>query len=391
MGLNKIKILVLAPQYLPGYQAGGPIRSVANLFQSLGNEFEFKIITSDRDLYSQEPYKDIPPNEWLNLTNAVVFYASPKFLSFKNSIKFFRDIDYDILYLNSFFHPVFSIRPILLLKLRKIKKTPVILAPRGEFSSGALSIKGIKKLTFVVLAKLLRLYRHVYWQASNEVEKNNIQKVFKHNPQIFVAPNIPPKNDLGDDTLIPSKEVGSLKIVFLSRISPIKNLDGALSLLNNLDGNIRFDILGPIGEESYWKNCQSIINKLKSNIVVKYRGSISHEKVKSVLRSYHILLLPTFGENFGHVILESLGAGLPVIISDRTPWHGLSDYHAGFDIPIKDTKAYHRALNNFIQMDSEEYNRYRKGAMNYANAYVNNSEIIDKSRQMFKNIYSKSK
>ena len=66
--IEKIRILILVPHYLPGYNAGGPIRSVANMIQFLGDEFKFKIITSDRDLYSDKPFSNISPNRWMKIT-----------------------------------------------------------------------------------------------------------------------------------------------------------------------------------------------------------------------------------------------------------------------------------------------------------------------------------
>jgi glycosyltransferase involved in cell wall biosynthesis len=387
MRLKKIKILILVPHYLPGYKAGGPIRSVANMVHSLGDEFNFKIITSDRDLYSQKPFSNISSNSWIKLTNTTVFYASPKFLSLKNMIKLFHNTDFDILYLNSFFHPVFGILPIF---ISKIKKIPVILAPRGEFSSGALSIKPIKKRIYIIFSNISRLYNHIYWQASSEIEKNDIKNVFKRSTEIFTAPNIPIKKESNNAKSNPLKKVGFLNVVFLSRISPKKNLDGALNILKNIKGTIVFDIFGPIGDESYWKNCQSIIDKIGSNILVRYKGSVNHETVNSVLRSYDLFFLPTHGENFGHVILEALSAGLPVIISDQTPWHDLSKFNAGIDIPIEDAEKYRQTINDFVQMSSDEYNKFRKGALSYANAYTNDSEIIQKNREMFLDTYSKS-
>ena len=43
----KPKILILTDWYLPGTNAGGPVRSIANMIAHLKNEFLFKIITRD--------------------------------------------------------------------------------------------------------------------------------------------------------------------------------------------------------------------------------------------------------------------------------------------------------------------------------------------------------
>ena len=42
------------------------------------------------------------------------------------------------------------------------------------------------------------------------------------------------------------------------------------------------------------------------------------------------MFLPSKGENFGHIIMESLAASTPVIISDLTPWKDLENARAMF-------------------------------------------------------------
>ena len=59
---NKLKktILCFVDYYLPGYKAGGPIQSIANLVENLGDEFEFYIICNDRDQLDRQPYANVP-------------------------------------------------------------------------------------------------------------------------------------------------------------------------------------------------------------------------------------------------------------------------------------------------------------------------------------------
>jgi glycosyltransferase involved in cell wall biosynthesis len=98
-----------------------------------------------------------------------------------------------------------------------------------------------------------------------------------------------------------------------------------------------------------------------------------------------LFLFPTHGENFGHVIIESLSSGLPVLISDQTPWHDVTTYQAGFDVSNDDVEKYRQILNKFVQMNDKEYDIFRKGALNYANDYFNDSNILDQNRLLFIN------
>jgi len=48
-------ILIIMGRYLPGYKDGGPVRSIKNLTDFLGREYNFKILTCDRDHGDTEP------------------------------------------------------------------------------------------------------------------------------------------------------------------------------------------------------------------------------------------------------------------------------------------------------------------------------------------------
>ena len=59
-----MKILITCDYYLPGWKAGGPIRSLSALVEYLGDEFQFKVITRDRDFGDSKPYAGVEINKW---------------------------------------------------------------------------------------------------------------------------------------------------------------------------------------------------------------------------------------------------------------------------------------------------------------------------------------
>ncbi|WP_232292601.1 hypothetical protein [Bacillus thuringiensis] len=136
-------ILILAPYYLPGFKGGGPIRSISNLVHTLGNELNFKIITSNRDLGDSIAYEKAQNEVWTKVGLAEVYYVTPEKFNFRYLRKIIQSTQYDFIYLNSFFNTNFSVIPILLRRMGIIPYKPIIVAPRGEFSPGALKIKKI--------------------------------------------------------------------------------------------------------------------------------------------------------------------------------------------------------------------------------------------------------
>ena len=59
-----IRILTLVDYYPPAYKAGGPIRSVSNLVERLSDEFEFWVVTRDRDLGDAVPLPGVLAGVW---------------------------------------------------------------------------------------------------------------------------------------------------------------------------------------------------------------------------------------------------------------------------------------------------------------------------------------
>ena len=384
-----MKILTTVGYYLPGNKAGGPIRTLANMVDHLGDEFEFKIVAADRDSGDEKPYPNINVNNWNKVGKVDVFYMSPKRRSLSDFRRLLYSTEYDILYLNSFFSPHFTIKPLLLRRLGLIPDRPLVIAPRGEFSPGALGLKSKKKRVYITTAKLLGLYKGVVWQASSEYEEADIRQWFGNDVRVVIAPNLPPVINAADEPkAVKSKTKGCLKVIFLSRISRMKNLDGALKMLKGLNGDVQFNIYGPMEDKSYWAECQRIISSMPENIEVKYCGSIAHDQVCAVVGEHDLFFLPTLGENFGHVILEALCAGCPVLISDQTPWRGLEEKGAGADLPLESPELFQEVLQRYVVMNNEEYVSWSKKALKYGMQVMQDNDVVKQNRQLFYNAMS---
>ena len=384
-----MKILILRAYYLPGYKSGGPIRTIANLVDRLGDELEFKIVTADRDSGDGKPYPNINVNNWNRVGKADVFYMSPKKRSLRDFRKLLCSTDYNILYLNSFFSPHFTIKPLLLRKLRLILDRPLVVAPRGEFSPGALGLKSFKKRVYMTVAKALGLYKDIIWQASSEHEELYIRRWFGRNARVMVAPNLPPLLNTADELVVVSyKTKGCLKIIFLSRISRMKNLDGALEMLKGLKGKVEFNIYGPMEDKTYWAECRKIISRLPVNIDVRYCGSVEHDKVGVAMREHDLFFLPTLGENFGHVILEALCAGCPVLISDQTPWRDLEEKGVGWDLPLDQPELFREVLQRCVDMNNEEYVKWSERAWEYGLQVTKDDKVVEQNRRLFYKVAS---
>ena len=381
---QKKGILTFVGFYLPGYKAGGPIRTLSNMVDRLGNELQFQIVTADRDFGDKKPYPGIKIDAWNRVGKANVCYMSPNRRSLMDFKRLLCSTEYDILYLNSFFSPHFTIKALLLRRLRLIADKPLIIAPRGEFSPGAFGLKGFKKRVYITAAKALGLYKEAVWQASSEQEEANIRRWFGSDVRVIIAPNLSPVINAADGSVaVKDKTRGCFKTIFLSRISRKKNLYGALKMLKGLKGKVEFNIYGPMEDKTYWAECQKIVRSLPENIDVKYCGSVAHDKVGIVMREHDLFFLPTLGENFGHVILEALCAGCPVLISDQTPWRGLEEKGVGWDLSLSKPEMFREVLQRCVDMNDEEYMKWSERAREYGVNVSRDDNVVKQNRQLF--------
>ena len=102
---NKPIILILINWYTPAYKAGGPVRSVEGLVHHLNNDYNFIIITGDRDSGESVPLNNIVTDEWQMVGNAYVYYASNMQMKSDSLKLLLKNLEYDLLYINTFFSP----------------------------------------------------------------------------------------------------------------------------------------------------------------------------------------------------------------------------------------------------------------------------------------------
>ena len=383
MGIDT-RILIFTGFYLPGYKGGGPIRTIANMLQTLGQEIHFSLVTSDRDLGDESAYSTIEPNVWVDADNAKAIYMAPNGFSRKLN-QLISGYAGDAINLNSFFSFRFSILPLLLWRIHKPGK-PIIIGPHGEFSEGALALKSTKKKAYLALAKCLGLYTGAIWHASTEHEAADIRRVMGQGVNLRVAINIAPP--VATLALLPRDAAAALRLLFVSRISPMKNLLGAIQMLQQVQCPVVFDVYGPAEDAAYWARCQQAAKALPAHVQFNYCGALYPAQVPETMARHDLFYLPTQGENFGHVIAEALGCGLPVLIADTTPWRDLVGQDLGWDIPLSQPGQFVAAIEQCSRMSAADYDAWRQRIRAWALAHIGNEDAIEQNRQLFMNLDS---
>ena len=380
MKKDKLDVLICVDWFLPAFKAGGPIQSVSNLVEYLKDEFNFWIFTSNADIDGSLNTEKV--NFWIERDGYKIMYSNSE-IKRTNLIKdVLNNHSFDVIYLNSLFSYDFTLIPLWLLKSSNRR---IVLAPRGMLGKGALEIKFFKKKLFILFFRLFGYHKKIIWHATDDTEKNEINRHFGSDVRVLVSPNLISKSNFEFSSK--RKIKGEINMFFLSRISVKKNLLFALDVISRLKVNakIDFSVIGPVEEENYWNDCLKCIDLLPKNINVNILGPIPNYRLKSILKDQHLLILPTKHENFGHVILESWQAGCPVIISKNTPWQNLKSKNIGFDISLNDSNKFISSIKSFIEMDSVEFNKWSLNSFNFVKTFSENKLLINKSRKIFDN------
>lgn len=376
------KILIFVPNYFPGYKSGGIARTILNTVDWLGDEFEFFIITRDRDLGADQPYEGIECGVWLDHGKSKVQYLSPKELSLRSLLRIFSKYKFDIIHLNSFFDSVFTIKLLLLVRCGFFDPRKLVLSPRGEFVEGPLRIKYFKKSFYIKLSRFFGFYKKVFWHASSKHEADGIIKAMSIPASaVHLAIDLPIKESVAIEPGV-AKD-GTLRVVFISRLTREKNLDGALRILSEVTRPMQFDIIGPKEDMQYWRECEALLGQVPSHVKIRYLGPISPDEVFEHLANYDLFLFPSRGENYGHVIAESLSVGTRVLTSKETPWRDLQADGVGWDFDVEDLPSFVKVLDELASQTVSERSAVRELVRKAASIRLYNREALDNNRRLY--------
>lgn len=377
------RILVAAEWFTPAFRAGGPIRSVANLVEVLGETHDVWVVAGAYDLGQNTPLPDLPLNTWVERPWGHIMYLTrERWTRGLWHHLIIETLQPDYLYLNSLFARFFALTP--LFAARRRPETKVVIAPRGMLGPGALEIKRFKKRVFLSVARALNGFQQVRWHASTFMEEREIRAQFPQS-EVLIAQNVPSL-----PTVPPSKNrlnKGPLVLAVLGRIQEKKNIHFGLNALaqaiESFDDQMTVwvQLIGPAEDEGY---LQALLNQSlhSTSLRIEHLGACTPEQVSELLGRVHFLLMPTRHENFGHAIVEAWSHGCPVLLSDQTPWRDLARQHLGWDWEL-DERVWVEGLKRALAMEREEWGRWSEAAFHHFHTVVRNPEILDANRRIF--------
>jgi glycosyltransferase involved in cell wall biosynthesis len=291
--------------------------SVAKLCEQLmksGNQVEVFTTTANGSK-ELSVIKNVPQNidgvmvrYFKRLTKDHSHFSPPLLITLWKEVKAF-----DVVHIHAWWNLV----SVLSCLIAHIKRVPVIVSPRGMLSPYSFinNHRIIKKTLHALIGR--PLLNRSYIHATSQHEQESMQRLLKPK-SIFTIYNAV---KLPADLPTQNQEGPVLKLLFLSRIDPKKGLELLFAALSGIRIPYRLTIAGS-GDESYITSLMRLSQQYQIEPNLDWVGFKGNSKFELIAR-HHLLVLPSYDENFGNVVIESLSVGTAVLISKEV---GLAKY-----------------------------------------------------------------
>jgi len=330
-----------------GIKSGGPSRSVFNLVKGLRDKgMDAEICTMENP-----NNKNIEHAEWIHEIEGPQLNLFEICFPFN---KLMKDNIGEIVHV----HSIYSHPTIIAPAVARAKGVPYIIAPRGSLYQNALKLKSFKKKLFNKLFLWRDLQNATVIHATCKEEYRQIRACGIDRPIAIIPNSIKCPSVLCDVT--PKDKI---RVGFLGRMHPIKNIDGlirgwAKANLGKRD-DLELVIIGGTNFD-YEKEYLASLHKLEEELDIQnivWKGALYGDEKDNVMHTLSYNVLPSHSENFGMSVIESLLLGIPVIASEKTPWEELNDNKCGWWVPNTDdsladtlTKAVSTSKDEWVEM-----------------------------------------
>jgi glycosyltransferase involved in cell wall biosynthesis len=219
---------------------------------------------------------------------------------------------------------------------------PYIVSPHGMLEPWAWRHKWWKKWAYFHLIERRHLAQADRLLTTSAAESRNLEKFFPQSNRAVLPLGLAElrQPDYAAARRILEWSESEIVILFLSRIHPKKGLSLLLRALASFGPNpssrpVRLVIVGG-GAKSYLRKLKAFARKEHRRLPrIDWVGQIWGEGKWVYLQGADLMCLPSYSENFGFVVLESLQVGTRVITTDQTPWDSIPSSGAGWIVPPK--------------------------------------------------------
>jgi len=239
-------------------------------------------------------------------------------------------------------------------------KRPTIIAAHGSLDAWALRRSRLKKRLAWLLYEGRNVRTAASLHATSETELNNFRDFGLRNPVAVIRNGITEAwlDSTGDGTrfrLRYSIPEDRRLLFFLSRITPKKGLPLLLDALAGARRELRdwLLIIAGIDEFGHEQQLKSQTDALGIAGMVRFLGPLYGQEKRDAMATCDLLVLPSYSEGSPMIVLDALGAGVPVLTTHGAPWEDLLRYECGWWVEIS-AAALRDALLDIARMSRDE-------------------------------------
>ena len=240
--------------------------------------------------------------------------------------------DYDVIHI----HALFSYPPIAAALFARLAGVPYLIRPLGVLSLWGMNHRRpwLKGLSFRwIESRILRGAAGVQYTSEQESAEaaelgvKHISLLIPNPVDIAKMPSVSGRFRATYPTLI-----GKTIVLFLSRIDSKKGID----LLLPAFAQLRLDrpdavlVMAGDGDRPLLENLKRQAHQLGLEKGILWVGFLEGEPKRNALADADVFVLPSYSENFGVAVVEAMGCGIPVIVSNQVGIHReISEASAG--------------------------------------------------------------
>lgn len=315
-----MKILATVPSYLPGFRYGGPIRSVHGMARALVERgHSVRVITTDCD---EGVRLDVPRGRTNTIDGVEVVYAArrgPNRLRFAPQARALFEsacAEVDLVWVNG----LFQLHSSCALRAAARAGVATVVSPRGMLDRRMLERRGrLRKRLWLAALDRRALLAADAWHLTAESERASLPDLGRPAPPSFVIENGVEHEALGDGLDAVRADVRALldepapTLLFLGRINWKKGLDRLVEALARLPESVRLLVAGP--DDGGLATLVRDVQRAGLERRVHRIGPVTGATRAALLEQSDLLVLPSYSENFGNVVLEALAAGTPAVVT----------------------------------------------------------------------------
>jgi glycosyltransferase involved in cell wall biosynthesis len=348
-----VRVLHVTPYFAPAFRYGGPPRSILGLCQSLGDAgVDVEVFTTTAN--GPEPLPAVPDGteyEGVRVRYFPLTWPKRYWRASSLGAALARALPAaDLVHV----HGLWNMTGSAAVTHARAAGKPYVLSPRGMLQPAAMRRNHTMKIAAYWAYERAHLHGAALLHATSPIEQRQLAQYGP--PVVSIANGVTPVVVSADglERLRARADIGvdDEVVTFLGRLHPIKRLDllaEAFAIVLRARPRARLVIAGP-DEGGYRQRVEPLFASIAS--ATRWLGAVDADTAGALFAASRTLVQCSDSESFGMSVAEALTAGVPVVVTDRSPWSQAGILGFGYSV-AHDAPAVAAAVLRILEHPAE--------------------------------------